>query len=410
MERRRSIAIVTPLPPVKSGISDYSQRILPELSRRFDVIVFRDNPRSDGVRDEVANARVYPISMYPVIQEMEQIDLTIVAMGNNPIHNRSFRLLQEYRPIAWCHDVWLGGFFAWNSAFGFTPPLSQTIRDRFGSEVAHEFVVVERTSSPNEKFLAYHDLLRRRNIFLSWQIADVASEIWVHSAGAADVVRFESEPSSTIPVIQVPFAFPTAVVGHENRQFDESETRVISSFGIASPEKGTEALLNAFAPLAAGIPRLQLRIVGPINQTYREQLLIRASSLGILDHVVITGELSSPSYLHELSIASVAVQLRTVFNGEASAAVSDVLAAGIPSIVTRLGWMGEIPKDVVSQVEPGNEPWEITDELRSLLQDKSTYLQMSKKSREFALKNSFQTVGSTICDLIERRLERDKAP
>ena len=46
--------------------------------------------------------------------------------------------------------------------------------------------------------------------------------------------------------------------------------------------------------------------------------------------------------------ADLAVQLRSVSNGEASGATADCLAAGVPTIVTDLGWSGELPADTSS--------------------------------------------------------------
>ena len=53
-----------------------------------------------------------------------------------------------------------------------------------------------------------------------------------------------------------------------------------------------------------------------------------------------------------LDRAELAVQLRASFSGEASAAVGDCLAAGVPMIVTDVGWLGELPDDAAVRSPP----------------------------------------------------------
>jgi hypothetical protein len=74
--------------------------------------------------------------------------------------------------------------------------------------------------------------------------------------------------------------------------------------------------------------------------------------------VEIPGHVDAERWSDLLARADLAVQLRVVSNGEASAAVCDCLAAGIPTIVSDIGWMGELPRDAVVHVplDVGAEP------------------------------------------------------
>ena len=40
---KKSIIYVSPLPPSKSGIADYSKRLIEVLSQRFDITLYTDN-------------------------------------------------------------------------------------------------------------------------------------------------------------------------------------------------------------------------------------------------------------------------------------------------------------------------------------------------------------------------------
>ena len=69
-------------------------------------------------------------------------------------------------------------------------------------------------------------------------------------------------------------------------------------------------------------------------------------------NIEILGHVSATRYEELLREADVAVQLRTLSNGEASAAVADCLAAGLPTIASDLGWASELPGSAVAHLPP----------------------------------------------------------
>ena len=97
---RPKLNYFSPLPPLKSGISDYSEELLEELKKHFDITAFIDegyeaNPLK-GIKIE--NHRKYN----PKIP-------TIHNIGNSPLHIYSYQKLEKNPEIIIMHDLILQG-------------------------------------------------------------------------------------------------------------------------------------------------------------------------------------------------------------------------------------------------------------------------------------------------------------
>ncbi|MFZ4984414.1 MAG: glycosyl transferase family 1, partial [Blastocatellia bacterium] len=77
------LAYFSPLPPVKSGIADYSAELLPELAKGAEITVFVDQPRDPkpGLPYDVQ-----PAIYFDEIDRDRPFDLCIYQQGNNQHH------------------------------------------------------------------------------------------------------------------------------------------------------------------------------------------------------------------------------------------------------------------------------------------------------------------------------------
>ena len=105
-----------------------------------------------------------------------------------------------------------------------------------------------------------------------------------------------------------------------------------------------DVLLEGFAQFAQGqSPEAHLLVVGEVTEGDRSKILGRA--------VEVLGRAERQDYWRILRAADLAVQLRRgVLGGTPSAAVADCIAARVPTIVSGVGWLGELPENVVAHV------------------------------------------------------------
>jgi hypothetical protein len=98
------------------------------------------------------------------------------------------------------------------------------------------------------------------------------------------------------------------------------------------------------------MPDARLVIAGSIDGDDPRRWRRYATERAPHANIDLPGEVSTERYAELLRTADLAAELRLVSNGDASAAVADCLASGIPTIVTDLGWGRELPCDVAEKV------------------------------------------------------------
>ena len=86
--------------------------------------------------------------------------------------------------------------------------------------------------------------------------------------------------------------------------------------------------------------------------------------------------------------------------GDASAAVADCLASGLPTIVTDLGWARELPADVVEKVPPGAGPNQLKNRMANLLAEGNRRQAMSQAAVEHARRHNFSRVADAYLDAL----------
>jgi glycosyltransferase involved in cell wall biosynthesis len=133
--------------------------------------------------------------------------------------------------------------------------------------------------------------------------------------------------------------------------------------------KGTEYFLQAAAALAPRFPKVCFLVVGdsaPIDPEYKLHLERQAAELGLRNRVVFTG--------YRKDIAEILSELSVSVLPSLSEGLSNVLlesmAAGVPTVATRVGGNSELIEDGVSGLLiPPSDANALTDALHYFLQD-----------------------------------------
>ena len=98
---RPRLAYVSPLPPERSGIADYSAELLPELARYYDIDVVVDQP---GVSLTLSSGN-YPIRQANWFdQNAHRYDRVLYHFGNTHLHRYMVDLLDRHPGVVVLHD------------------------------------------------------------------------------------------------------------------------------------------------------------------------------------------------------------------------------------------------------------------------------------------------------------------
>ena len=148
-----------------------------------------------------------------------------------------------------------------------------------------------------------------------------------------------------MPVVQIPHLLKF----HADQPPSTSTTAEvrIANFGLITPAKGIESALSALSKLRA-THRFRYTLVGEPNAFYDIRNLIQ--KYGMDDLVEITGHVSLDDFNHRITHTDIALNMRDRTVGETSGSLVRLLAAGVCSIVSDVGWYAEIPDDCVVKV------------------------------------------------------------
>lgn len=412
--RRRRIAVVSPFPPARTGVAGYSESLVAAMrraaARRGDGSQAQDGPVQIDCFADGRNR--YPLPLEPVggatpydARAFERVDgavggyeHVVYVLGNSECHAGALAALRRRPGTVLSHDVRVSGLLTFSSETPGAVPggLGQAIRrsypdlpDELGGRRA-----VSAADADRYGLLLLRDVLRSTRRLL------------VTSESARRLAVLDAGPELAERIAVLPFAVSRltaderAAVGQARAAKDRSGPgRLrISSFGIVDPHKRPDLLLAALAELVAGGTDAELRLVGGISERLAEQLAAQAAALHVTARLHVLGDVAWPEYLRELGEADAAVQLRHRTSGEASGTVSECLSAGVPTVVSRIGWMAEIPDEAAVKVPHECSAAELTARLRTLLGTRDRRLALGAAGLEWADARTFDVAADALLD------------
>jgi len=107
--RRPRLAYVSPLPPARSGIADYSAELLAELILFYDIeVIVAQTDVSDPWIP--ANCRVRSSEWF--VENSGRFDRVLYHFGNSEHHQHMFSMLDQVPGVVMLHDFFLSGVVA----------------------------------------------------------------------------------------------------------------------------------------------------------------------------------------------------------------------------------------------------------------------------------------------------------
>ncbi len=368
------VDIVSPLPPVRSGIADYVADLLPALAALDDAPDLR-LVHLPGQPVEAALAARYP--MVEAAEAAAGGRLPLYQMGNNRYHEAVLALAQERPGVLVLHDVVLHHLLLDMTLGRNTFP---PYRERL--EADHGWV--GRAAANAKKWHGYG----AAPVFaLAAHRALLAAQrgVLVHSDWAAGVVR-EENPGVRVRAIPMGIPLPApadaaAGAALRRRLGVPAGVPVVGSFGFQTPIKRTEVAIAALA--APGLESVHLLIVGEAAEVM--DLEGEARRAGVAERVHVTGFLPFADFEAAIAATDLCLNLRYPTAGETSASLLRVLAAGRPAIVSDYAQFADLADGIAVRVPLASsrvdEAAALAAALRELLADPARLAAMGVAAR-----------------------------
>ncbi|MBS1180165.1 MAG: glycosyl transferase family 1 [Proteobacteria bacterium] len=217
-------------------------------------------------------------------------------------------------------------------------------------------------------------------------------------------------PAKKIAVIphgipDVPFLDPA----FQKHSFGLDGRKVLLTFGLLSPNKGIENMIDALPELAEAHPDLIYVVLGATHphlvaregETYREHLQARADALGVSDHVMFVNEyVDAPTLQAWLSAADIYV---TSYLNEAqitSGTLSYAVGLGKAVVSTPYWHARELLADDRGALVPFGDPKALASTIGDLLTDPVRRDRLRSRAYEAGRQMIWSVVGRSYLDLL----------
>ena len=395
---KKKIAFFTPLPPIQSGISDYSVDILNEISKYFDIDVFID----DGYMEECKlndNINVFNHNLFE--KKVKNYDNIVYQVGNSEYHIYMWEYIKKYRGIVVLHD--------YNMHLVICHYNFNLRKNKYND---YENSLLEDYSEKEEK--EYTDKLKNgKSGFRIYDmetngiVVNYAKKIIVHSNEVREKL-LRKNVGLNVKTIQHYAKIEKLINSEEKKEnlgFDK-KCVIMASFGFVHSSKRIMPILYAFKRITEKYDNVKYIFVGKLDAAIKKDFNDYVSKNNLRGCVIVTGYTELDKFLDYMDASDICFNLRYPYNGETSGSLMRLLAKGKCIVINNIGSFGEISDKIcikLPDVKDMSEKEEVDKiyHVMEMLMDENERKNYSENARKYAEENlDLKIIGKKYADYI----------
>lgn len=393
---RKKIAFFTPLPPVESGISDYSVDIIGEINKYFDIDIFID----DGYEASGVSSHTIKIFNHRKYKTQQSYYRTIYQMGNSSYHTYMLPYISRNGGIVVLHDYNLHG------------ALHYVSMSKRNYSMYKKFLLEDYDKTKVESYLEEYRTGKTQpqiyEMVINGAVVNYATQIIVHSEWAAEqLLRKNIEYKvHTIPHYAIIQDIPDENIAKQELGL-LNKGMIIGMFGYIHETKRIFPILHAFKRLRKEETAC-LVCVGKLAKEIETDFNEFVSKNNLADSVIVTGYIDLEIFQKYIDAVDICLNLRYPYNGETSGSLMRILSKGKAVVVNDIGSFSEIPDDACIKLPDArdltinHEADNIFGALKMLIADSEYRSTLRKNARLYAEKTlDLEVVGKLYKDVIE---------
>ncbi|MGZ8363462.1 MAG: glycosyltransferase family 4 protein [Caulobacteraceae bacterium] len=344
--KRSKLAIVSPLPPRRSGIGAYTAELLPYLAQVYDLtVVVEHDFEADEARGWARGWNVIAANDTGAETTLGE-GAIIYQLGNNPDHEFVYRLAMRIPGVVVLHDYVLHHLIE-----GMTLARGQD---------EPYFRVLEREYGPSGLVLGR---LRRSGFFseqqkflmpLSRHVSRRAKGMIVHSEYVARRLGWPVDPRVLIthhhfsPTADQLLAGKTKTQSRKALSLPKDKFIFLSLGFVTRPKKPDLALAALKLLKDRGFEFIYM-LVGQCSE--REWIDEHIKQHGLQKDVRFSEYVEEDAFFEYINAGDALISLRYPTAGESSGTLTRAMGLGMPSVIFDYGPMSEMPDDTVEKVK-----------------------------------------------------------
>jgi glycosyltransferase involved in cell wall biosynthesis len=351
--KRPRIAFFSPLPPKKSGVSDYAALLLEELKQVYEIDLYHESgyvPELARAEDGFACCDARLFRRRAAVRDYQAV---VYQMGNSTYHHFLYETMLRYPGVVTLHDFCLAGF---HMLYGMRRGREQKrLREellRWHPDQAAAIAELLETTPWDREDVARK--CARRGWFLNRGVIEAAQRLVVHSPWCLDQLR-QTASVDTARTVVIPHGIWTRSISAADRaairaRFDiPPDALLIASFGFIHPDKMSPEALDAFRCVAETEPSALFVFAG--EEADGGAVRRHAEALGVPERIRFLGRQPMADFADLIAATDIGINLRRPpTNGETSGALLYLLASGVATIATDVATFSDYPDTVLWKV------------------------------------------------------------
>jgi glycosyltransferase involved in cell wall biosynthesis len=337
------LAYFSPLNPQRSGISDYSEQLLPQLADYADIDIYVDGymPSTEATSDRF---RIYDYRAFDEISQHRDYDLAVYQMGNSAFHEYMYRTLLTHPGAVILHDFVLHGFYRHVT-------LLRGEKDKYLAEI--EFCEGKQAREQTEAQLA-EGITDVFTYPLNRRVVEASKGLIVHSDWAKS--RLE-EYNRHPPVVRIHHGAaieriaPARLSSLRTKLQLDRDSFLLGCYGRITATKRVDTVVRAFSRFTRFKPRSLLLLVGELSADLEESLPGMIDDLGLRHRIRITGHIDWETFQDYMRVSDLFINLRYPTAGETSGTLIRLMGMGKPGLVSNLAQNQEVPDSCCWKVD-----------------------------------------------------------
>lgn len=367
------VAWLSPLPPQRSGIANYSYWLIRALKNHFDIDLYYETPEAPAaaLKNEF---NVYPLSVFA--ERYQNYDEVIYHLGNHTgFHREIYRLAWNFPGTVVLHDYNLAAFM--HDAFyrqNDEQLYQQALLEGYGDQGREELQTLAEGRVPDPaKFPMSHAVVgRSRKVIVHhrWvkkQFGDNNKHIEV----IPHFAKLNHQPT------------PEEIESFRKRFLIKNNHFVVSCLGFVNSNKLPKLQIDVVKRLIDDGYPVQMIFAGePSPEVKSLEMEIRSGQHS--ENIIFTGYQNEVDYFSAIFASDVIINLRNPSMGEASGTLMHALAAARPTIISDVNQYREFPDTVCWKLTHDENQAEVLySYLSTLLSDKNLRAAISLNSARY---------------------------
>lgn len=351
----------SPLPPKKSGISDYSVALVKALSEIYDITLYSDNYI---IEEESLN--IFPVLRHGYDDiDFDSFDYRIYNIGNHPgFHGYIYEAALKHPGMVILHDYMLYFLFT-----GYYQKQNDLYSKLYSANDLNSFLTVKRAVKKNGPDLLNQSELTF-SLSLNKELLSSGNKIMVHSEYARNRVLstgfIEEDKVRKINLLAHVDTSSDSFISKEelySKYNIPTDAFVISSLGYIAPTKLNREICEAVKSISDNSSKKLCYVMAGDGDYVDDELEF--------GRIIKTGYAGEKEFNSFIKHSDLIVNLRYPSVGETSGAMIRILQLGKACIMNNIGWFAEIPDECAVKIGTDNIKTDLESSIKELLEDES---------------------------------------